>query len=95
MGDLTMFGFNIKAKIIGAVTAFFAVIALVFSIRRGAVNDTLNKVEADRLKGAVEADRRIDHADVSGGDADDDLEWLRRRNARRSKQTGRKTRKTD
>ena len=54
------------------------VVALVAAFAMGK-REQRREAAADALQQQLETRRRMDDADVSRGDPDDDLEWLRRR----------------
>ena len=66
----------------GAVLA----LGLLWKLKRDARKEVELENAVDRLEGAVEADRRMDHADIGVDASDDDnRDWLRERGNRRGR----------
>ena len=72
--------------IAGAVMGLALFAGMLWQMRRGILKTVKLENEVDRLKGAVKADDRMDHADIGSGASDDDnREWLRERGSKRGK----------
>lgn len=79
-------GSKLGRRLGAALAAAAAVLVLIWEMRRGIRRNAKLEQETDRLRGAVEADRRMDHADTGDGASDaDNREWLHKRGARRGK----------
>lgn len=71
-------------RIGAALAAAAAVLVLIWEMRRGIRRNAKLEIETERLRGAVKADRRMDHADTGDGASDaDNREWLRERGRRK------------
>lgn len=78
MGWLRGTGLKLWGWVVLAAMLFYAVLRGVGIIRQNERLAAANK----QLKGAYDADRDIDKADVGTGDPAGDLEWLRQRSRR-------------
>lgn len=77
---------NAARRVGSALALFAAALALIWEMRRSTKKNVKLEAEVDRLKGAAEADERMDHADTGNGASDaDNRDWLRERGSRRSK----------
>lgn len=63
-------------RALAALGGLVAALVAAFALGR---RDQRQRQRADDLAGHLETRRRMDHADVSLGDPDDDVEWLRNR----------------
>lgn len=70
-------GTKVGRGIATALAAAAIFLAAMWQMRRGIRKNVELENEVDRLRGAAEADRRMDHADIGTGASDDDnRDWL-------------------
>lgn len=83
-----LLGTSLGRNLLACGAVLLALLGLLAALMRSSRKAERQRLELDALRGAIEAHRRMNNADVSVGDHDADREWLRDRASRGSRRSG-------